>query len=246
MPYQKLIKGFAKFKEDYFQSDRRDEYQKLVEEGQKPETLVIACSDSRIDPAILTHSDPGEFFAVRNVAALVPPYNNGGLLRGTSSAIEYAVRQLQVKHIVILGHAGCGGINALVTGNYQATEHHSFQFLHHWLRIAGDAKDAIDQKLKNADDAEKIKALEQASIVVSLENLLSFPWIKARYDSGDLHIHGWYFDMKAGNLLEYNAERASFEDVTDHSLSAIKLGNTDHLEHFLKNYSKNCNCKTSA
>lgn len=245
MPYKKLIEGFEKFREDYFRSDKRVAYQKLVEEGQKPETLVIACSDSRIDPAILTNSNPGEFFAVRNVAALVPPYNNGGLLRGTSSAIEFAVRQLQVKHIVILGHAGCGGINALATGNYQATENHRFQFLHHWLNIAGQAKDAIYTQLKTAPETEKIRALEQAAIVVSLENLLSFPWIKARHDSGSLHIHGWYFDMKTGALLEYNPAQGSFENITSRTEISPAPDNADYLIRFLEHYSKNCYCKTA-
>ncbi|MCB1579861.1 MAG: carbonic anhydrase [Rhodospirillales bacterium] len=243
MAYKKLLDGFSLFKKDYFHSKKGEAYQKLVAEGQKPETLVIACSDSRIDPAILTYSDPGEFFAVRNVAALVPPYNNGGLLRGTSSAIEYAVRFLQVKHIVILGHAGCGGIGALATGNFQVTEYHNFEFLHHWLGIASEAKEQVFSVLSFAGEKQRTKALEQASILVSLENLRSFPWIKDKYERQELQIHGWYFDMKEGQLLEYNVEKGLFEDIRqDQAKKMSSLPSAYDLSRFLKKYAQTCAC----
>ncbi|HOO51978.1 MAG TPA: carbonic anhydrase, partial [Alphaproteobacteria bacterium] len=224
-------------------SEKGEDYQRLVDEGQKPETLVIACSDSRIDPAILTYSDPGEFFAVRNVAALVPPYNNGGILRGTSSAIEYAVRVLQVKHIVILGHAGCGGIDALATGDFQVTKYHNFEFLQHWLGIALEAKEQVFSVLNFYSQEEKTKALEQASILVSLENLLSFPWIRDKCERKELQIHGWYFDMKGGKLLEYSEEKGIFENVeNDKSEKTSSLPNKYDLSQFLKKYAQTCAC----
>jgi len=236
MPYKKLIAGFHIFKKNYFQSKDKELYQNLVDHGQKPETLIIACSDSRIDPAILTHSTPGDFFAIRNVAALVPPCNNTGILHGTSSAIEYAVRQLKVGHIVILGHAGCGGVNALATENYKAIDNNDFQFLHHWLGIAATAKEKVYNVLGEADDSTKTKALEQASILVSMENLLSFPWIKDKYTAKEVQIHGWYFDMKKGDLLEYNPATFRFEEARQHDSTEALLEEGLNIDSFLKNY----------
>ncbi|GJL85408.1 MAG: carbonic anhydrase [Micavibrio sp.] len=246
MPYKKLIDGFHLFQKEYTSSEKGAYYKKLIGREQKPETLVIACSDSRIDPAILTHSDPGEFFGIRNVAALVPPYNNAGLLRGTSSAIEYAVRHLEIKHIVILGHEGCGGVNALATGNYQATSNHNYQFLHHWLDIGAKAKEEVSHKLHDAQDEVKTRALEQATILVSMENLLSFPWIKDKCDREELQIHGWYFDKSEGQLLEYNAKNELFEKVGDSEAAPFFLKDKPNLNTFLKNYMQNCACRTKS
>lgn len=242
MPYKKLIDGFHLFQQGYLKSEKGQNYKELVERGQKPEALVIACSDSRIDPAILTHSDPGEFFAVRNIAALVPPYNHAGTLQGTSSAIEYAVRHLEVKHIVILGHSGCGGINALATNNYQATSHHSFQFLHDWLNIGLKAKEQVFKNFECSSDREKRRILEQATILVSIENLLSFPWIKDKCDREKLYIHGWYFDMVGGDLLEYNMIKNAFKNITDTTVKPSFLKNKPDFVSFLKNYTQNCPC----
>lgn len=236
MTYRKLIEGFEKFRAEYFDSPRKSDYERLVKEGQQPETLVIACSDSRIDPAILTDSHPGEFFAIRNVAAIVPPYNKDGTLLGTSSAIEYAVRFLKVKHIVVLGHAGCGGIQALATENYQATEHHSFQFLNHWLGIGENAKNVIQNSLKDADPKELLTCLEKAMIVVSLENLLSFPWIKDKFDRQEIFIHGWYYDMCKGNLLEYDPMPGRFRNISTSQNTAKHNIAHYNLEHFSQNY----------
>ena len=196
MTYKKLIAGFHQFKETYFNSNKRVDYKKLVEEGQTPETLVIACSDSRIDPAIVTSSSPGEFFAVRNVGALVPPYDNGGMLHGTSSAIGYAVRILKVKHVVVFGHAHCGGVEALA--NREGRAYGEYEFLDGWLSIGQEAKDEVDKRLEKHSPPQKIIALEQAVIVASLENLLTFPWLREAYERGDLELHGWYFDLTQG------------------------------------------------
>lgn len=239
MTYNKLITGFSDFKNNYYEKEKGDHYKKLVVEGQNPETLVIACSDSRIDPAILTQSDPGEFFAVRNVAALVPPYNNGGLLRGTSSAIEYAVRFLNVGHIVVLGHAGCGGINALATGNFQIEEYRDFEFLDHWLNIGEEARAAVFSIMEGVGISDKIRALEQASIIVSISNLLTFPWIRNRYEQGHIHIHGWYFDMNKGELLEYQNDDYSFQDISN-SGKKEKSYNHPNIDSFLNGYTCVC------
>lgn len=240
MTYSKLISGFHLFQDNYLQSENN--YQDLVENGQRPETLVIACSDSRIDPAILTSSDPGEFFAIRNVAALVPPYNNGGKLRGTSSAIEYAVRFLKVKHIIILGHSGCGGINALATDNYQVGNNHNFQFLHDWLNIGLKAKEEVFQKFECSSEEETNSILGQATILTSIENLLTFPWIKDKCNREELQIHGWYFQMSKGELLEYNNIESAFKEIAYNKISTEFLKENPNLAEFLENYRKNCGC----
>lgn len=146
------------------------------------------------------------------------------------------MRHLEVKHIVILGHAGCGGINALATGNYQATSNHNFQFLHHWLNIGSEAKEKVHALLNDMPEQQKIKALEQVSILVSMENLLSFPWIKSKHSGGDIQIHGWYFDMTAGELLEYSEKDMLFEKINPRKTSADSSKNKPDLDTFLKNY----------
>ena len=242
MSYKELINGFNHFQEEYKNTAKGKMYKELAENGQKPETLVIACSDSRIDPAILTHSAPGEFFAIRNVAALVPPYKSASVLRGTSSAIEYAVRHLGVKHIVILGHAGCGGIQALATGNYRVGNNHNFQFLDRWLGIGQEAKDEVYKKFECSDDDEKIKVLEQASIIVSMNNLLSFPWIKDKCERKEILIHGWYFDMLNAELFEYCLAEEQFKPIEQTDTNHSYLTNLQSLEKFLESYTRTCPC----
>jgi carbonic anhydrase len=240
LTYKKLIEGFRLFKQDYFESGRSDFYQNLVEHGQKPDTLVIACSDSRIDPAILTNGDPGEFFAIRNVAALVPPYNCGENLQGTSSAIEYAVRFLNVKHIIVFGHAKCGGIEALASGNYQAPDQKKFQFMEPWLNIGLEAKQQVFKALDAEPLEEKIRALEQATIINSMANLLSFPWVKERCARQAIEIHGWYFDMASGELLEYNQNQQGFLNIDDDMNKTNLLESKPSLNAFIKNYAHKC------
>ncbi len=240
MSYRKLINGFDAFKRDFYGQDVNEAYQKLVAEGQRPETLVIACSDSRIDPALLTYSDLGQFFAIRNVAALVPPYGEHAHLHGVSAAIEYAVRALGVKHIVVLGHAGCGGINALATGNFQVDSEQDFEFLDKWLGIARHAKDMIEDQMGDADEAYKISTLEQAAVIVSLQNLLSFPWIKSRCEDKSLKIHGWCFDMIKGELYEYQPERGVFDTVDVSGQDKALLTAQNGLEFFVKNRKACC------
>lgn len=246
MSYDELVEGFQEFYKDYLAGTDDHHFQDLIEHGQHPETLFIACSDSRIDPAIITHSEPGEFFAIRNVAALVPPYNSGGTLRGTSSAIEYAVRCLGVKHIVILGHANCGGAKALATNNYQASDYHSFEFLQHWLDIGKVAKDVIYNPSNTCDEETNIRALEQSLILTSLNNLLSFPWIKSKFDTREIQIHGWYFDMSHAALLEYDSDTGVFEDIKRLNKGAERVYNAPSLERFLDTYKKTCSCSCSS
>jgi len=235
MSYKKLIKGYKHFEKTFFSDKGHQLYKNLIEKGQSPEALIIACSDSRIEPAILTQSRPGDFFAIRNIAALVPPYQNSNTLHGTSSAIEYAVCCLNVKHIIVLGHSQCGGIEAL--SQYQETQ--DFEFLSSWLAIADQARKYVAEQCCHLSDPDKIKALEQAAILTSLKNLFSFPWVKEKHQNNDLELHGWYFDMKAEKLLEYKESHNRFESLQTEE-SGSSLSTSPQLQNFIQNYVQCC------
>lgn len=182
---RRLLAGVRAFRARYYEA-RPERLRPLVEGGQTPQVLMIACADSRVDPALLTDAEPGELFVVRNVANLVPPHAPDTGLHGTSAAIEFAVRDLLVEHIVVLGHAGCGGIRALIEGDHEERE-----FIDAWVAIARAAAD------KGGHDHA---AVERAAVAGSLDNLLTFPWIRERHATGALQIHGWWFDLEAGEL----------------------------------------------
>lgn len=232
MTFQKLIRGYTQFHTAYFRKES-PVYETLVRQGQRPEVLVIACSDSRIDPAIVTSSEPGDLFVVRNVAAIVPPHDSDGHLHGTSAAIEFAVKSLQVKHIVVMGHALCGGVHALA--HREKTEE-AFDFLGPWIDAGKETLAAVDRALNGADSAARQRVLEQAMVLTSLNNLRSFPWIVDRVRDGRLFLHGWYFDMHHGVLGEYDPEERRFIDVLELSPKKLKSagGCTDFpVEAFL-------------
>lgn len=200
-----LLQGFKLFRNQYFVSDR-SLYDELSG-GQSPKTLVIGCSDSRVDPALLTQAKPGDIFVIRNVANLVPPYEKGGGLHGVSAAIEFAVQDLKVENIIIMGHAQCGGINAMING----THDHKESFIGKWVSIAKPAKARVLAANPDKSLAELRYEFEKQSVVVSLENLMTFPFIQERVQNGSLEIYGWYFDMQTGHLLIWDAEQGSFQ-----------------------------------
>jgi carbonic anhydrase len=172
--------------------------------------MIIGCSDSRVDPAILTNCAPGDIFTVRNVANLVPPCEHDGTLHGVSAALEFAVCHLGVEHIIVLGHSQCGGINALMTGSCDCS-HDSF--ISRWMSIATPAREKVLAELPGKDMNLQQRAAEQASILLSLENLHTFPWIDQRVEQGVLSLHGWYFDLGSGDLLEYKSASGTFEKL---------------------------------
>jgi carbonic anhydrase len=209
MPFKHLISGYKSFRKNYF-GGGRNLFSALIRDGQAPETLVISCSDSRTDPAILTSSSPGDMFVVRNVAAIVPPYKTDSSHHGTSAAIEFAVRTLKVKHIVVMGHSFCGGCQALAEKEVLKGQ---YEFLSRWMEIGNPALEKVEKELGLAPPDIKRRALEQAVVLVSLENLLTFPWIKSAVDAKAIDLHGWYFDLDNGELLNYNAATKVFEEI---------------------------------
>jgi len=201
---KKLIGGFKRFQQQYFGDDRR--LYASMKEGQPAKTLMIACCDSRVDPAILMDCDPGDLFIVRNVANSVPPWESAGHYHVTSAALEFAVNHLQVEKIIVMGHANCGGIQALWHDDGTTAS----QFIHPWDSIAQAAKDKVKVSHAEHETGEQLTACEQAAILVSLDNLLSFACIKERVEQGNLSLHGWFFDVLIGELFSYHPERDQF------------------------------------
>lgn len=199
----KFIAGFERFQEKYFGEDR--ELFDQLRQGQKPKVLIVACADSRVDPALLMGAEPGDIFVIRNVANLVPPYQPDGSFASVPAALEFAVCSLKVEHIIVLGHSQCGGIQALMRNIGEQTE-----FIGKWIGIAQQARSRVQAELPNKPPQLQERACEQASILVSLENLTTYPWISERIEGGALHLHGWYFDITAGELFHYDPTTNAF------------------------------------
>jgi carbonic anhydrase len=190
-----LVAGFKAFRVTNFEQ-RPALFEALVNNGQQPEVLMIACSDSRVDPALLLNSQPGELFVVRNVANLVPPYAPDKNYHGTSAALEFAVRDLKVAHIVVLGHSRCGGMDVLRKASWG--EKPDREFIAPWVSIAERACHCADHETLSGPDGRRL--VEQAGLKVSLENLMTFPWVRERVEAGELTLHGWWFDLEKGQL----------------------------------------------
>lgn len=208
---ERLITGFKKFKERYF-SDDKTLYQQLsvtTGSGQSPKTLVIACSDSRVDPAIITSASPGELFVIRNVANLVPPYEAQGGYHGVSAAIEFAVVNLKVENIIVMGHRQCGGIRALMLNEVGESD----GFVNQWVKIAQSAKDKVLDCYPSTDEDTLCKHGELESITTSLQNLRTFPFVVKAIKDRNLSILGIYFDLEKGQLLQYNENDQKFNSI---------------------------------
>ena len=203
-----LVAGFQRFRERYFGKERAL-FEKLIQKGQSPNVMVIACCDARVDPAIVLDCDPGDLFVVRNVANLVPPHETTGHYHGTSAALEFAVTCLQVEHVIVLGHAQCGGIRALL-GEIRF-EDGAGQFIQPWMTIAREAKEQVQAQMPSASREAQAHACEQTAVRVSLRNLQSFPFVQRRVGAGKLTLHGWYFDLAQGELLRYDAATERFD-----------------------------------
>lgn len=206
----KFISGFKRFQHNYL-GQEQELFDRLRKEGQHPRALVVACCDSRCDPALLTDSDPGDMFVARNVANLIPPHDQAAEFAATSSAIAFAIGNLEVEHVIVMGHAQCGGIRALMAD--KAPECDEERLIAKWLGIAADARRRVLKELPGKPPQVQARACEQASILVSLENLMSYPWIARRVGERRLALHGWYFDMESGELLQYHDDEGQFRVV---------------------------------
>jgi carbonic anhydrase len=203
----KLVQGYCSYRDGSYEKSR-PLIEDLVERGQRPEVAVIACSDSRVDPAILFQADPGDLFVVRNVANLVPPMEEEGTYHGTSAALEFAVLGLGVKHLVVLGHAHCGGIKLMMDAQPGTS---SFKYVSPWVSMLAAAHRRVLATMGQADEKERTRACEQNAVLVSLENLTTFSWVRERVESGELQLHGWYVDIAVPELSAYDWESGKFK-----------------------------------
>jgi carbonic anhydrase len=202
---ERLIAGYRAFKAGRWPEERAH-YEELAKRGQNPEYLVIACSDSRADPATIFNASPGELFVVRNVAGIVPPFESDTGHRGTSAALAFAVLQLKVKNILVLGHAQCGGVAAALDGKLAA----GIPFLSAWIDLLAPA---LKQSAHVQDHATRHEAMERDCIRLSLDNLMTFPFIAERVKAGALSLHGARFGIADGKLEVLDRKSDAFSSV---------------------------------
>ena len=206
---QNLLDGIVKFRREDFEA-HRDLFTNLKAQ-QTPHTLVIACSDSRVDPNLITGTLPGELFIIRNIANMVPPYRKTADYAGVTSAIEYAVLFLNVKNIIVCGHSNCGGCAACLKPEEYLSEMPHTQT---WLQLANPVRDRILREIPAEDTAKREWIMEQANVVEQLKHLITYPYIKERMESRTLMISGWHYIIETGEILIY-----------DRLIGGFRLGN---------------------
>jgi len=205
----KLINGFKQFRQRYY-VEEPELIKHLVKQGQSPKILMIACCDSRVHPAIVLNTDPGDIFVIRNMANVVPPCEDDGKSHGTSAAMEFAVKHLGVRHIIVFGHSQCGGVRSLMEGEHECSR---YSFIDPWMSTVVMAREKILNEFANYSFDEQCYQCELAGIEFSLNNLRSFPWIREKIDEGSLFTHGWYFNIGAGELLIRDETSGRFESA---------------------------------
>lgn len=196
---KKILQGYFDFRKKYATGDE-SVMRHLALRGQKPETMVIACCDSRVDPSLILQCNPGDLFVVRNVANIVPPYECDDKHHGTSAALEFGVCYLQVRHLIIFGHSQCGGIDALVNAkNIKKND-----FISNWVSL-------IDRHTVTDD----INTVTKNALSYSYDNCLTFPWIKERVEKKQLEIHRWFFDIQDGEIFVYDDLKKTYKKLSE-------------------------------
>jgi len=208
--FNALLEGYRRFRTHGW-DQQRQRWAELAE-GQRPKVMVIACSDSRVDPSQIFDARPGEMFVVRNVANLVPPFEPDNQYHGVSAALEFAITQLEVEELVVMGHGFCGGCAAALTGQYDNAEHGSGHFIAHWIDMLVEARDPIRARHPTLG-REAFFEMELEGVRISLRNLRTFPWVREREDSGRLKLHGAYFAVADGILHVCDETHGGFAPV---------------------------------
>ncbi len=206
-----LLDGYRRFRASAYAA-QKERYDQLANEGQRPKLMVIACSDSRVDPAQIFDVDPGEIFVVRNVAALVPPFETTPGHHGVSAALEFAVQVLEVRQIIVLGHGRCGGCKAALTKELHGTEPGEGGFIANWIALLDEARVPIAAQLGTTGRAAE-RAMEQAGVRVSLANLRSFPCVRTKERDGKLRLRGAFFAISDGVLHLLDEASGEFSPV---------------------------------
>ena len=208
-----LLAGYRTFASQRLPTEQA-RYRDLSREGQSPETMVIGCCDSRVSPEVIFDAGPGELFVVRNVANLVPPYQPDGGAHGVSAALEFAVQVLRVKHIVVLGHAQCGGVKAFID---KIAPLSPGDFIGRWMSLFVKPGEIVEQR-ENETMQHFITRIEKAAVLRSLENLMTFPCVNILVGRGKLKLHGAYFGVAEGSLAMLDDDTNEFRRVTDGAL----------------------------
>ena len=211
MPYLKqLIDGYRRFREKDW-AHERDRWSELAE-GQSPQVMILSCADSRVDPAQIFDGRPGEMFVARNIAALAPPYETSEGYHGVSASLEFAVTQLKVGEILVMGHGMCGGCAAALTGQFDDTEPGEGHFIADWVQMLNEARDKVRSRHSELD-REAFLDMEREAVKVSLANLRTFPWIAEREEAGELKLHGAHFSISEGRLYILDEAEDTFRPV---------------------------------
>jgi len=197
----KLIDGYQRFRNSYY-LDNKNSLAKLAA-GQAPSVAILACCDARVDPMIIFDANPGELFVIRNVANLVPPMESAGVYHGTSAALEFALTVLKVKDLVILGHADCGGIKALLESPINGNGVNA-SYIDNWMGLARSVKDQVLAATVNQDLLTQCMLCEREAIILSLGNLMTYPWIAELVNKQQLQLHGWHYDLQHSILSRYD------------------------------------------
>ncbi len=200
-----LIEGYKRFKSQYF--EKNNSFDALIKHGQKPKTLVVACCDSRTDPAIITGCQPGDLFVVRNIANLVPPFDDRAQHYSVSASLEFGVLGLDVHNIIVLGHSHCGGIRALMEA---PKDKNSSSTIIGWMNIAKTSKQKVLAQHPRSTHDKQCYYCEKESLLTSLNNLTTFPWIKERVLKRQLSLHAWYFNLETGAIETYQETSKKF------------------------------------
>ncbi|MBM3579262.1 MAG: carbonic anhydrase [Alphaproteobacteria bacterium] len=206
----KLISGFRIFKATTF-SKQKDIIHHLLEQGQKPSTLVISCADIRLSPAEIFAANPGDLYVINNIGGFIPKYGTSGIA-GILSALEYAVTDLEVQNIIVLGHAKCDGIKMMMSEKF-VSERGMSEAMKTWLSVASEARNMVKKQLADKTPDEQQSACEHESIIITLRNLLTYPYINKRIDQNKLGIFGWHFDVENGEIMAFNPDTRFFEPI---------------------------------
>lgn len=205
-----LADRYRRFKFRHF-APNLDHYADLAAHGQSPEVMVVSCCDSRVDPETIFAAMPGELFVVRNVANLVPPYETSGKYHGVSAALEFAVLNLRIKHIVVMGHSNCGGIRASL--DQGAARQSEAMFISNWMSIIEEGRERVERDWAGRPAAERRAELELEAVRISLDNLRTFPCVQHLESKGRLQLHGTHFNIARGALFSLNEATAEFVEV---------------------------------
>jgi carbonic anhydrase len=222
---RRLISGFDRFRGQHFEQDAAL-FDALLD-GQRPEVMIVACSDSRTDPAIIYGAQPGELFVIRNVAALVPAYEADRRPHGTAAAIEFGIEALGVRHVIVLGHSFCAGVRCLLEHDHGGRR---FEFVSDWVEVAHEVREEMDGLVTDAERSVIARRAEQATVLCSLRHLATYPFVQRRVAEGRLALHGWYFHFGWGLLQAAETPDGPFRQVDGDAPPPPALGHDDHAE----------------